>query len=106
MANQPIPVAKATAMMQQYVSYMGSHGINMNSQTQSVSFDASELQQWMNNVMPYTDEFRIFLGVYPAGDPEAGRITVIVWPYKNGQPATNGAARGEIEPFNEGQLYP
>ncbi|NOT51919.1 MAG: hypothetical protein HOP10_11665 [Chitinophagaceae bacterium] len=107
MANQPIPVNKATLMMQDYVSYMTGLGVNMNQQTQTISFNADDLRQWIDGVMPFTDEFRLCLGVYPPADANAGRITVAIWPYKNGQPATDTAGRGtEIEPFNEGQGHP
>lgn len=109
MPNQPITVEKATIMMQRYVAYMTDLGVDMNHQTQSVSFNASDLQQWLDGVMPFTDEFRLCLGVYPPGDANAGRISVIVWPYKNGQPATSDSGRGitaEIEPFNEAQGHP
>ncbi len=106
MANQPITVAKATQLMQEYVSYMTNHGINMNQQTQMVAFDSGILSQWMSTTQPSCDEFRICLGVYPPNDANAGHITVAIWPYKNGQPAIDPNTRLEIEPFNEGQLYP
>ena len=93
--------------MQEYVSYMTNLGVNMSQQTQTVSFDPAILAQWLNNVLPHTDELRVCLGVYTPGEADAGRITVILWPYKNGQPATDPTARGtEIEPFNEGQGQP
>jgi hypothetical protein len=109
MPNQPIPVNKATTMMQAYVSYMTGLGVDMNQQTQSVSFDANDLKQWIDSVMPHTDEFRLCLGVYSPSDAQPGRITVAIWPYKDGQPATSDTGRGapaEIEPFNEGQSNP
>ena len=108
MANQPIPVSKANALMQEYVSYMTGLGVTMSQQTQTVSFDAAALMQWLNNIGTNMDELRICLGVYEPTDPDAGRITVALWPYKNGQPATE-VDRGvtvEIEPFNEGTGQP
>jgi hypothetical protein len=110
MANKPISVAMANAMIQQNISYMSGLGVNMANQTESVSFDGRTLQQWLTGVMPYADELRICLGVYPPGNPNAGRITTILWPYKNGQPATmpsvGAGAAALIEPFNEGQQHP
>ena len=110
MANQPISVATANAMIQENITYMSGLGVNMSNQTQSVSFDGIILQQWLANVMPFADELRICIGVYPKGDPNAGRVTTILWPYKNGQPATEPSAAGGadvmIDPYNEGQGEP
>lgn len=112
MPNNPIPVAAAKGMMIAYVNYMKSLGVSMDSQTHSVSFDPTTLQQWLDNVMPYSDELRICMSDYPQGHQHAGRTTVVLWPYKNGQPAkypqaTEGEGDGEeIEPFNEGTLNP
>ncbi len=103
MANQPIPVSTATAMIEEYISYMSDLGADMEQQTHSVSFGSTALLQWMETVQQHTDEFRICMGVYPSGD-YAGRITTIIWPYKGGLPAT--AEEGEIEPFNEGSMNP
>lgn len=56
--------------------------------------------------------WRVCLGVYPKDDPNAGRITVILWPYKNGQPAEAPMAEGKsgsdgkIPPYNNGGLNP
>ena len=69
----------------------------------------------MNEVAPLMDELRIFYGLYQSG-PHTGRTTVILWPYKNGQPAMRAEAAGKlmnddnggryIEPFNEGAGNP
>ncbi len=111
MANQPIPVDKATVMMQNYLAYMTGLGVDMAHQTQTVSFNAQDLRQWIDSVMQFTDEFRLCFGVYAPTDAGAGKMTVAIWPYKDGQPATSGAGKGtsvpaEIEPFNEGQSNP
>lgn len=118
MSNQPIPIQTANLMIADYFNYMTEHGVDMNRQTQSVSFNSSILLEWMTSVSDYADEFRIFMGLYPDSDPRAGRTTVIVWPYKDGQPATmpgtSGKDGGEgdggeghgIDPFNEGTLNP
>lgn len=109
MANQPIPVEKATLMMQQYVAYMTGLGVDMSQQTQTVSFNANDLKHWIDDVLPFTDEFKICMCVYPPTDADAGRSTVAIWPYKDGSPARTDSGRGvpaEIEPFNMGTLEP
>ncbi len=112
MANQPIPVSTANAMISDYISYMTKLGVDMNHQTQSVSFDGTILMNWLGSVMPYADELRVCMGLYPAGNSQAGRTTVILWPYKNGLPATwpatgkDGGGDQTINPYNEGQGHP
>lgn len=110
MTNKPIPVAEAEVMKREYLNYMTQLGVDMTQQTHSVSFDSKVLQAWMQQVTPVTDEFRIFLGVYPTASPNAGRISTIIWPYKNGQPATrSGMALGDDgweDPFNDGSHHP
>jgi hypothetical protein len=111
MANRPISIDEANAMIQQYLVYMKNHGVDTAKQTQSVSFTGPELMAWLQEVMPYADELRVCEGVYPPGHPQAGRITTILWPYKDGYPAKrldgkgNGGGDG-IKPFNEGQGHP
>lgn len=111
MANRPIPVSEAEQMMEQYVSYMQS--LNQSDQTQYISFTAQELLNWLTAVMPYCDEIRICEGLTPEEHPQAGKITAIIWPYKDGQPATkpkdgNGGGDGDdkISPYNDGALGP
>jgi hypothetical protein len=114
MANRPIPVSEANQMIKLYLDYMTGLGVDMNKQTTSVSFSAPELLDWMATVKPYTDEFRIFNGVYPQGHTQAGRITSIIWPYKDDQPATKpveeegkgGGSGNPIPPFNDGHTRP
>ncbi|HEX7845733.1 MAG TPA: hypothetical protein VF476_07995 [Chitinophagaceae bacterium] len=104
MANQPISVVTAREMIQEYITYMTNHEIDMGAQTHNVGFGSAALLQWMHDVEPYTDEFRICMGVYNAG-PYQGRITTIIWPYNSGSPAIDENEK-EIEPFNEGDLEP
>jgi myosin-crossreactive antigen len=113
MPNQPIPVNQADAMIAKYVSYMKDHGINMTQQTMNVSFNTASLMTWLDDVKVFTDEFRVCVGVYPDGELKAGRITAIIWPYKDGKPATRPDEQGKsgggssfIKPFNEGGLTP
>ena len=99
-------------MISGYIAYMTKLGVDMQKQTQSVSFTSPEMLRWMNEVFKYTDEFRICLGVYPDTHPQAGWITTIIWPYKEGKPATEPETPGKdggtvpIKPYNEGQHNP
>lgn len=125
MANQPIPVAQANVLIQNYNDYMTA--LNVSGQTESVGFDAAALLAWIDSVKDYADEFRIFFGVYDSSQKK-GRLTSMIWPYKEGEPATRpealrtdgeGGEGGEeggtgelgggaitLEPFNEGHLRP
>ena len=80
MANQPIPPEQAKAMMATYLSYMSGLGVDMKKQTHTVSFDSATLLKWMMDVAPYSDEFRLCEAVYPPNHPNAGRLTVVIWP--------------------------
>jgi hypothetical protein len=118
MANQPIPSKQAYEMMAAYQEFLLKH--DLEGQTTSVSFDSDSVLNYMTTLKPpVTDEFRICFGVYPEGHENAGRITVIVWPYKDGKPAmwpkelNDGPEDpppppppGDIDPFNEGGLRP
>ena len=135
MPNQPIPVAQAQEMLKTYTSSMQKLGVDMQKQTQSVSFKLPELMAWLTKMTELADEIRVCMGDYPPGDAQAGRTTVILWPYKNGEPAKYPAAapvaksptddpKGDpgdgdpcdpddpcdpgdpVDPFNQGQLYP
>lgn len=104
MANHPIPVSTANAMKGAYIDYMTNLGVDMEAQTHSVAFGSTDLKNWIDAVAASSDEFRIYLGVYPTG-PSAGRLSTIIWPYNNGQPAVD-SEQNEIEPFNEGTGNP
>jgi hypothetical protein len=112
MKNGPIPVEMAESMMKEFDHYMRSRGIDMGKQTQSVSFSGQEMMNWLKNVMPYADELRICFGAYPGNEPSPNRITVILWPYKDGQPANQPVVVGKdgdgekIPPYNQGGLNP
>jgi hypothetical protein len=110
MANRTIPVSEANAMIMEYLGYMTEHKVNMQSQTQSAAFTTTGLLDYINTVKDYTDEFRIFFGVYPAGE-KIGRMTAIIWPYKGGKPAERpdlGKDGGstQFDPYNDGGLSP
>jgi len=111
MTNQPIPIEQANEMIQLYISLIRTH--NLGNQTQSVSFTSKELVPWFNEVMPFADELRIFEGVYPPRHEYAGKISFILWPYKDGKPANwpniegkAGDPGGPIKPFNDGSGTP
>lgn len=110
MANRTIPVKEANAMIEQYLGYMTEHKVNMQTQTHSAGFDKPGLLAYIDSVKEYADEFRICLGVYPSGD-KAGRLTTIIWPYKDGRPAKRpdpGKDGGstDFDPYNDGSLTP
>lgn len=104
----------ANAMIQEYTRYMESQGIDMHKQTVSVSFTGPELMSWLRDVMSYSDELRVCLGAYGKEDSNAGRITVILWPYKDGAPATQPYLQGKdappppppTPPYNQGGMNP
>lgn len=102
MANKPIPVSDADTMIQEYIKYI-QNPVDMSKQTQSVSFTGPELMTWLNQTMPNADEIRVCFGIYPEGHAKAGRITVILWPYKGGEQAKTNPP---IPPYNEGQGHP
>lgn len=127
MPNRPIPITEANTMIKAYSTYMTTLGVDMKKQTQAVAFKLPELISWLSKMTEVADEIRICMGDYPAGHPEAGRTTVILWPYKNGQPSVytgveptadnpegcddEGGAEGdgggkEVDPYNDGQLFP
>jgi len=84
----------------------------MEHQTQSVSFTNDAFADWLSTVTPFTDELRVFMGVYPDGHAQAGRTTVILWPYKDGRPASKpltigkGNGNEDLPPYNEGTGHP
>ena len=111
--GKPIPINTANDMIKAYFDYMTEQSVDMNKQTQSVSFTGSTLTEWLATAMPRADELRVFMGFYPEGHAQAGRTTVILWPYKDGKPATKPMAAGKdgsgdegVEPYNDGQGQP
>lgn len=115
MPNRPISILLAEAMIADYLVYMTEHQINMKDQTHCVKFSSNALLSWMGSVSSYSDEFRICMGRYPQDHEHAGRLTVIIWPYKDGKPAVKPKVPGgpigggddePVDPFNEGTLNP
>lgn len=115
MKNHPIPVAEANMMVEAWLRFLKQAGIDPGKQTQSISFTSTELMSWLNKIMPAADELRICLGVYPDGHEKAGRITTILWPYKDGKPVLKPTRldgkddpdpKDEEDPYNAGGLNP
>jgi len=117
---KPIPVSQASAMIKTYDTYMENLGVDMKTQTQSVGFNLQELMAWLNKMTPIADEIRIFMSDYPDGTQQAGRTSVLLWPYKNGKPARTtdptlatepgvsdpGDPGDPADPFNDGTTFP
>jgi hypothetical protein len=110
----PIPVSTANTMIEDYIRSTESGAEDLSKKTWSVSFTGKELMDWLAEKMPFADELRICFGKYPKDDIKGGQVTVILWPYKNGQPATQGYLEGKddpvppppIPPYNNGGLNP
>ena len=108
----PIPVSEANLMIEEYERSTDPTA-ELAKKTFSVSFTSKELMDWLTPIMSLADELRICFGKYPKEDPNAGRVTVILWPYKDGQPLTEGYAEGKdgtpptpTDPYNQGSLKP
>jgi hypothetical protein len=102
MAGRPIPVSEANKMIEGYLNYL-QDPVDMNRQTHHVTFSAPELMTWLNQIMPRADELRVCFGRYPEGHPQGGKLTVILWPYKDGKPTRTNP---EDPPYNEGTGQP
>ena len=108
----PIPVSTANIMIEDYIRSTESGIEDLSKKTWSVSFTGIELMGWLTQTMPFADELKICFGKYPKEDPNGGRVTVILWPYKDGKPATEGYSEGKdetpppIPPYNNGSLQP
>ncbi|HET6996364.1 MAG TPA: hypothetical protein VFI06_15325 [Chitinophagaceae bacterium] len=114
MAGKKIAISTANAMISNYVDYLRTLRVDAKKKTEYVSFTLQEIQAWLNEVTPSTDELRIYLGVYSADSPTPGtpgRVTTIIWPYKNGKPAQKpiegkDGDDGGHPPYNDGQGMP
>ena len=113
MAGKPIPIPTANAMIGEYVAYLQTLKVDPAKKTQYVDFSVPELMDWLNKVAPYSDEIRVCMGVYPATSPNAGQVTTIIWPYKDGKPAAQplqgkdgGGGDPGFNPYNEGTSGP
>jgi hypothetical protein len=107
----PIPVSTANIMIEDFIRSTEPGIEDLSKKTWSVSFTGKELMDWLNEKMPFADELRICFGKYPKDDPNSGRVTVILWPYKDGQPITEGYSEGKDDPtptppYNNGGLNP
>lgn len=108
-----------------YKTFKGSTDFNILRrmfETDSVSFQFTELLDWMNVTLKDVnfDKIRISFGVYnrelvdSSGKPvdSEGRLTVFLWPYLGFKRATRIVVKSgreteeEVEPFNIGDLHP
>jgi hypothetical protein len=107
----------AKMIMKAYEVYMDSLGVDTsnNNLTRAVSFNSKNLKKWIKkyDIFNKSDELRIFFGRYPdlpVFGANRNRLTLILWPYKNGFPAKRGGVRSdkddELDPFNLGNLKP
>ena len=107
-----IPIDRARKMIDHFKDHIQGLALPKNKSTEYVSFDLPEFQKWLTSVTPYSDELKIFLGVYPDDHPEAGRLTLVIWPYKADQPAAEprtvgkGGTGGGFGPYNDGNSGP
>lgn len=113
MAGKPIPIITANAMNKMYAEYVQQLPVAAGRKTEYVSFTFKELMAYLNEAAPYTDEIRIYLGMTAEPSPDPGRVTTIIWPYKNGRPATRPLAEGKdggdgegFPPYDEGNGNP
>jgi hypothetical protein len=107
MPGRPISKTTADSLIAEYISYMTNLGVDMNKQTQSVSFTATTVMKWLDRKLAEgADELKVFMGLYPPGHTQAGHTTVILWPYKDGQPFKGGAlslGAAKLEGGGEGE---
>ncbi len=115
-----IPVKFAKKCIADYAAYMRKLGVNVEKdQTNMVSFHTKDLKSYFDkhHIFEESDEVRVYFGVYPKGveklyaSAKAGRISVILWPHKNGKPLQkpykgDKGDRDEVEPYNMGHLNP
>jgi len=114
MAGKRILITTANEMTRLYASHVGNLPVPPGKKTQYVSFTFPDLMEYLNEVAPFTDELRIFLGVHPDNASEPGRVTTIIWPYKDGEPAARPMAEGKdgggggqgLPPYDEGNNNP
>lgn len=120
-----IPVARRAKAS--FRTFMQQLGIDAASKglTLSVNFGGSSFIDWLKDLQdcmspvgspppePTVDELRIvfarytdeFMNYDAFNDENVGRLTVLLWPYKNHQPA-HDATNKAILPFDLGGLYP
>ncbi|HEX5151911.1 MAG TPA: hypothetical protein VFW07_10705 [Parafilimonas sp.] len=93
--------------------------------TLSISFSGQRFVNWLAKIGDYmkpvgqpsakVDELRIVLGMYSDdftdlhnfNDENVGRLTVLIWPFKNGSPAPDPDDLAKLlKPYDLGGLYP
>ncbi len=84
--------------------------------TLSVGFNFSIFQNWLSTITGQPDEIKVRFGIYtenfiksldPQHPEKIGRLTVFLWPYKNGVPLPKSKTGGATsDPFNLGDMIP
>ncbi len=117
---QEITVKFADSCKKEYHVYMKHLGVDTSTdQTNCVCFKTADLKAYFDkyDLFNNSDEIKFFFGVYPKHDPhphhhaKPGRLTTIIWPYKDGAPSTmiadgKDGGDGKIQPYNFGQFEP
>lgn len=114
MSGKPIPISTANEMTRLFVEYVQNLEVETKKKTQYVSFTLPEIMKWLQDITPYTDELRVYLGIDTDASPQAGRLTAIIWPYRKDRPATRPFADGKdgggdeegVDPYNDGSTGP
>jgi len=114
MAGRPISITQAHEMTRLYVDHVRNLPVHPVKKTQYVSFTLSDLMNYLRQAEKNADEIRIYLGVHSESSQNPGRLTTILWPYKDGEPAAgayvegkDGGGGGEgFPPYDEGSGNP
>lgn len=81
------------------------------------SFNFADFQNWISKLGGFADDIKICYGIYTEeycnkyynGDKSfVGRLTVFIWPYKNGKPLTKSdyiSTNGSVAPADFGEPY-
>ena len=110
--GKPIPIATANTMISHYVDHVKKLQTESKKKTEYVIFSLPQLMAWLKEVEPYSDELKICLGVHPKDGSDPDRLTVILWPMKGNEPASqpnegkDGGGGGGINPYNDGNSGP
>ena len=105
MANgNQITSETANAMIAAYMKYMQALGVDMTKQTHYETLDLKPFADWLQQFVSQASELRLYPGVYPDGE-QAGRLTVIAWPYNGDVPSAKLNGDG-FPPYNVGGLSP
>jgi hypothetical protein len=102
--GEAIPVPEALVKVLKFGRFKSDH--DLENQTMCIGFNAINLLKWLENHLDQMDELKIFLSL-----DEAEKITVVLWPYKEKQPAvvspnTEDDDEVALDPYNIGNRQP